>query len=649
MKINELEAKISLLELAQKKGYSVKKIGNRIYGIEPCPVCGHKGHFTIYVENNSYCSFSQCCKGGKAYKFLEEVCGLTPEQAYRELCELAGEPYFNSGKESYQSYTSQEKRRNTVRKNHVVEDKKRDFTLEVETIYQKQKKEDLNYFLKRGLTEKLIKKYKLCVTVEKGQKSAILPIWEGPEVVAYTKRVLSNNGNAKYLNSTGKIPLFNADYLKKKALKDVYEHEKANCEILFVTEGIFDALSLEVLGEKAISLGGVNHLGKLGNILEKNINILKKYKFVTAFDNDEAGKNAHNTMKTFDKFVKKLEIPTHYKDVNSWHTADPKGFRKSVDYQKKNIKNPNNQVKTLFEKYPATISLHKECKKIKTGFGNLDANLRGIFPSLYILGGTTGVGKTTFVHQICEQMASNGKQILIFSLEIGECQFLSKSLSRQAFLIDRKKSIPSSEIISGKMNKTIFEGLRKFKQFGSNIQVFDINARKQNLKYIKNEIKNCIKMNGKKPFVVVDYLQIMPEADKKAYSDKNRIDDNVQGLKEISSELEVTIFLISSLNRDNYSTTLGTESFKESGSIEYTADVLLGFQLGVILQENFKEAKDSSQKKELLNKALEATPREIVVSCVKNRHGIVPFKCFFDYHSAYDVFEQKPFSTLQPF
>lgn len=46
----------------------------------------------------------------------------------------------------------------------------------------------------------------------------------------------------------------------------------------------------------------------------------------------------------------------------------------------------------------------------------------------------------------------------------------------------------------------------------------------------------------------------------------------------MSRQYELTVFAISSFNRENYNLEVSMNAFKESGGIDYSADVLLGLQ-----------------------------------------------------------------------
>ena len=49
------------------------------------------------------------------------------------------------------------------------------------------------------------------------------------------------------------------------------------------------------------------------------------------------------------------------------------------------------------------------------------------------------------------------------------------------------------------------------------------------------------------------------------------------------------MFVISSLNRSNYTARIDYEAFKESGNIEYTGEVIFGLQLKCINDEKMFE------------------------------------------------------------
>ena len=104
-------------------------------------------------------------------------------------------------------------------------------------------------------------------------------------------------------------------------------------------------------------------------------------------------------------------------------------------------------------------------------------------------------------------------------------------------------------------------------------------------------------------------------------------------LKDFQRETQTTLIVISAFNRENYWQPVSFSSFKESGAIEYSSDVIWGL-------ENYGvDAAGKPDKGEMV-KTSKAKVREIKFSCLKNRNGGV-YETFFRYHAMYDYFEVK--------
>ena len=137
--------------------------------------------------------------------------------------------------------------------------------------------------------------------------------------------------------------------------------------------------------------------------------------------------------------------------------------------------------------------------------------------------------------------------------------------------------------------------------------------------------------------MIVDYLQIIRPLDSRQ-STKDAVDGHVRAFKKLQVENDLVVLLISSLNRQNYLTPIDYESFKESGGIEYTADVIWGLQLSVMNNEMFDKEKGLKQKREAVRAAKKANPREIELVCLKNRYGVSSYTCRFQYYAKNDYF-----------
>ena len=145
-----------------------------------------------------------------------------------------------------------------------------------------------------------------------------------------------------------------------------------------------------------------------------------------------------------------------------------------------------------------------------------------------------------------------------------------------------------------------------------------------------------------KPVVFIDYLQLLEAPEDLRLADKQKTDYVVKKLKELQSNENLTMITISSLNRANYMVPIGFESFKESGLIEYSADVVLGLQLQCLDDDLFNsEAKGKiKEKREKIQDAKAENPRKIKLVCLKNRYGKTNFVDYFNYYPACDLFEE---------
>ena len=261
---------------------------------------------------------------------------------------------------------------------------------------------------------------------------------------------------------------------------------------------------------------------------------------------------------------------------------------------------------------------------IKTGFDNLDTVLDGgLYTGLYSIGALSSAGKTTLCLQIADQIAKAGNDVLIFSLEMAKKELLAKSLSRTTYQLNKINAITTRQIL--RLNKqelgndkinNLNNALQDYGKYSKNI-FFNIGIGDIGTDKIRKVINTHIHHRNKKPIVFIDYLQILaPPSDR--LTDKQVIDKNIVELKRIARDFDIPVFVISSFNRDSYKKEVSLASFKESGAIEYTADVLIGLQpLGM------SDKEDENTKLLAYNESLAGNGREIAmdIKVLKYRTG----------------------------
>lgn len=309
--------------------------------------------------------------------------------------------------------------------------------------------------------------------------------------------------------------------------------------------------------------------------------------------------------------------------------ADPlEGIQTAADYLRNNFATDRDQFKGY--------------KKRKTGFADIDLSTGGLYPGLYVLGALSSLGKTTFAHQLADQLAAAGDTVLFFSLEQSVFELTTKSLARESYKLQQERkategALSSIEIRSGRSSGLMKDAYKNYLAFAGRVIVKECNFG-DTAESIAATVKAYIEKTGVTPIVMVDYLQIIPGADPRM-TDKEKVDQNMRRLKIMQRDHDLVVFVISALNRTNYMTQIGFESFRESSGIEYTADVVWGMQYAVVSTDPaFSKDSKQGEKRKKIQEAKAATPREIELICLKNRYGR-DFSTMFYYYPKYDFFQ----------
>ena len=298
----------------------------------------------------------------------------------------------------------------------------------------------------------------------------------------------------------------------------------------------------------------------------------------------------------------------------------------------------------LNDDFQADRDKFSEYKDKETGFINLDRELGGLYPGLYVVGGISSVGKTTFVYQLADQLAEKGDHIIYFSLEQSKLELITKSLSRLTMQQSKQRNkldaVSGVSIRSGNDSENVRRAIETYRETAQRVNVIEGNFN-TTAESIRDYVEKYINDNGVRPVVIIDYLQIL-QGDPRL-GDKQRVDSTVTELKRITRDCDITLIVISSLNRGNYLTPIDFESFKESGSIEYTCDVLWGLQLEAIHDPIFNKEGHVKEKRDLIKAAKLADTRMIELVCLKNRNGKSSFTSSFSYYPRNDIFIAQPF------
>ena len=436
------------------------------------------------------------------------------------------------------------------------------------------------------------------------------------------------------INSKGSTPgIFNSI---------IFNNRDQQPAAVFVTEGIFDALSIIEVGAPAIALNSTSNVNKLLNKLEAYPTTAT---LILSLDNDPAGKKATEELIAG---LLRLNIPyitadllNGYNDPNEALVKDKDKFYAAVsEAQRKTSARPDCSSFYIDHFMQGDIDRFIGSKH-NTGFLHLDSESGGISEGLYVIAALSSLGKTTFALQLADQLAAAGTDVLFFSLEQSRLELISKSIARISAQQDMNNALNSMAIRSGCYPDRVQTAAAAYKKIiGNRVSIIEGNFN-CDISFIGNYIRQYISKTNTRPVIFIDYLQILqPTMDLATgrKSARETIDSAVTELKRLSRELSTTIFAISSVNRGNYLTPIDFESLKESGGIEFTADVVWGLQLQCLNDEMFNKQENIKGKRDKIKEAKGAEPRKIELVCLKGRGGKSTFSCYFNYYAAKDLY-----------
>lgn len=391
-----------------------------------------------------------------------------------------------------------------------------------------------------------------------------------------------------------------------------------------IVEGWENAASFEAVSCPAVAIHGATMTGKLLNALdymqERGDTIPT---LILALDADKAGRDATDTLTAAldERGIRCVDAgPMLYgeslphdtgTDPNDLLRADKDGFRAAIltarklasadvqaepEEDAKRDRLTQTVQKICNAGYMVEFTTRLQSRRnsaVPTGLSNLDAILHGgIRPGLTIMGGATGTGKTMLVLQIADEIAMSGRPVLYAALEMGRDELIARSVSRLSADVELVHGIPGTidhlSLLDGKSNAASgYAMIDYFRQIAPNMYHFTLDdAGLMTVRDIREIAQTIAEMRGTAPIVFVDYLQLLaPESDR--MTDKQAADRNVWALKQLARRLDTPVFAISSFNRasykagDNVSDVEGQAAYKESGGIEYTAEVLLNLYRGM--------------------------------------------------------------------
>jgi replicative DNA helicase len=223
------------------------------------------------------------------------------------------------------------------------------------------------------------------------------------------------------------------------------------------------------------------------------------------------------------------------------------------------------------------VTTGKPVMGLPTGITDLDTVLRGLDSGLYIVGGPPGVGKTSLALQVSTVVAVT-MPVVYVTFESSAENLILKALCARAGINtqDVRSGTADLEHLAAAatgLNSDVAPRLA-FLEGTPELSVPELRARALELMN-QQKVDRCL--------IVVDYLQVWGKgglAYRHLETARARVETFCSELRQLAMGLRSPVMVLSSQNRQQggYGDGGGRsslDSFKESGDLEYTADVAL--------------------------------------------------------------------------
>ena len=209
----------------------------------------------------------------------------------------------------------------------------------------------------------------------------------------------------------------------------------------------------------------------------------------------------------------------------------------------------------------------KEQAVINSGFKDLDQIIDGFRSGqLVTVGAGTGVGKSAFAVNLALNITKQGYKVGLWSFEMDKEEVYQRIISNISE-ISRKDRLHAEER---------YNTVKKyFKEAKDNIQVFTDRIKDLGSFYLQCR-KEAIKENMK--VIIIDYVQLIHLSGFTGLNRVSEIELITKTLKNIASELGITIIILSQLSREyqkreNKQPILS--DLRDSGSIEQDSNLVI--------------------------------------------------------------------------
>lgn len=560
-------------ELFSRHIKQIKRHENN-HAIGLCPFHNDRNpSFSVDLTTGKWkCHSTSCGKSGGLLAFSREVGERLPDEIYREFIDEIGlkpkSRIVHRGDEEESTW-----------------DEDGDILERVER-YRKRLYEDdklLEYWKRRGISPETLSS--IFVGYDDKSKAYTIPhLAENREIVAI-KRIYSSNPHNYSWEGSKRSYLYLGGIIKALDPGDS----------LIITEGEKDTLSL--LDERILNVVG----SPSSEGFKDDPSVFDGVRDIfILFDNDESGRDGalkaakkigyRSRVVNWRRYEELIgeELPRGFDltDLRLKCQREGKSFRdelkKLMKLSERVVSLPIESLSPFIENLPEFLKRRFSGELIgySTGLVGLDRITRGIH-DLTVLGGEPKAGKSLLALLIAIENSLKGVPVVSFDFENSIESILLRILSNRSELSEGKLAKALEDQNSPEFSPGEFGNYQKgMTDLRKITERFFVKKDRDLDKWKIIEVIQYIRESfGETPLVIIDSLQKLPWRPDKSLR-RDNIDQWIRDIEEIRDKTKATILVVSELKRpqkggNGYSRP-SLDSFKESGDIEYSGDLLLG-------------------------------------------------------------------------
>jgi len=318
-------------------------------------------------------------------------------------------------------------------------------------------------------------------------------------------------------------------------------------------------------------------------------------------------------------------------------------FGLAEDRQKTSIQTIGDLVGPMFKMIEHLEKREERLTGLETGFNRIDDYTSGLQDSeLIIIAARPSLGKTSLALNMAYNLGvKNGKNILIFSFEMGTMDLMRRFLSYGSRISMQK--IRTGKMISQSEKSRMLDILGRMSSANvlfdvENNSVFEMRSKARAL-------SSRLKRQEKKlDLIIVDYIQLVKPGDN--IPREQQIAQISRSLKALAIEMQVPVVALSQLNRE-VDKTRGEKgggpklsNLRESGALEQDADVVL-----FIDREDDKEMEGTVSEPGKGDQKIKVRKCKLIIA--KNRNGPIGDQSVY-FVPDYTSFEQISYQQEEP-